>query len=101
QRLVREFLKMLPQQLTELRDASPQGDHRALSRTAHMLKRPIANFGTRPAYESAGRLEQSAKKADAAGIASAQPEFEKQLNRLVGELDGYLQQCLEKGGTTP
>jgi len=101
QRLVQMFLKMLPQQLAELRDASAQGEHRALSRTAHMLKGAIANFGTGPAYESAGRLEQSAKKADAAEIASAQLEFEKQLNRLVGELEGYLQQCLEKGGTTP
>ena len=97
QKLVQMFLRMLPEQLTELRNASTRHDDRALARMAHMLKGAIANFGTGPAYASAGRLEQSARKSAWTEIASAQFEFEKQLDRLVGELEAYLGQDSSKG----
>ena len=97
QKLVQMFLEMLPNHLTELRNAATKGDHLALSRVAHMLKGAIANFGTGPAHAAAARLEQSAKKSDGPGIAPAKADFENQLDKLVGELKGYLGQDSGKG----
>jgi len=64
---------------------------------AHMLKGAIANFGTGPAYAAASRLEQSARKAEWTEIASTQLEFEKQVDKLVGELEAYLGLDSRKG----
>ncbi|PYK97702.1 MAG: hypothetical protein DME19_15330, partial [Verrucomicrobia bacterium] len=100
QKLVQMFLRMLPEQLTELRNASTRHDDRALARVAHMLKGAIANFGTGPAYAAASRLEQSAKNADWTEIGSAQPEFETQLKKLIGELEEYLNRGSAKGKTS-
>jgi CheY-like chemotaxis protein len=97
QKLVQMFLEMLPDHLAGLRNASTQGDDPALARVAHMLKGAIANFGTGPAHAAAGRLEQSARKSDAAGIASARADFENQLDKLVRELKEYLGQDSRKG----
>ena len=97
QKLARMFLQGLPEQLAELRNASTQRDDRALARMAHMLKGAIANFGTGPAYAAASRLEQSARKSEWIEIASAQLEFDKQLDKLVGELEAYLDQDSRKG----
>ncbi len=100
QKLARMFLQGLPEQLAELHDASSQRDNPTLARMAHMLKGAIANFGTGPAYAAASRLEQSARKAEWTEIASTQLEFEKQLNKLVGELEAYLGQDSRKGKAT-
>jgi CheY-like chemotaxis protein len=99
-KLVRMFLETLPEQLAALRKASAERNDRNLARVAHGLKGAIANFGTGSAYREASRLEQSAKKGDWTEIASAQPEFEKQLDHLVLELKA----CLgpdSRAGATP
>jgi len=98
-KLAQMFLEKLPEQVAQLRNASAQYDNRALARLAHTLKGAIGNFQSGPAYAAASRLEQLARNGDWSRIASAQPEFEKQLDRLVAELEGYLSGDSQKGKT--
>ena len=60
------FLAEYPGLLAELRIAISEGDAKKLERTAHALKGSVANFGAKPAVDSASALERAGRAGDIA-----------------------------------
>lgn len=56
------FIEISPDQVGKIRGALDRGDYEALRDAAHDLKSSASSFGARILYDSALRVEQSAKK---------------------------------------
>ena len=68
--------------LNEVRQSIQRSDAALLERSAHTLKGAVANFGAKPAFEAAYRLEVMGQQSKFARAAEACIELEKEIGRL-------------------
>lgn len=80
------FLAEYPGLMDELRDALANGDASKLERTAHALKGSVANFGAKPAVDSALAIERAGRSGDVELARGLIGSLEQALERLHSEL---------------
>jgi HPt (histidine-containing phosphotransfer) domain-containing protein len=88
--LVEVFQTECPKWLADIDAAAAASDARRLQRAAHTLKGAVDNFGARPVYNAALRLEQMARADDLAGAAEAVATLREICERLQTELAAWL-----------
>jgi two-component system sensor histidine kinase/response regulator len=81
--MVQLYVEDAPRALKTMRSALQQGDLHALERAAHSVKGSSANLAANPAAEAAQRLEQDAKRGDAAGAEASLAALESALGQLL------------------
>jgi two-component system sensor histidine kinase/response regulator len=84
--IVGMFMEEYPGTMKEIKSAIPAGDAHRLNRSAHALKGLVGNFGARPAYELALRLEMMGKNKKLNGAAEVFETLEKEMERLKDAL---------------
>lgn len=80
------FLEEYPRLLAELHDAHQQGDAKRIESTAHGLKGSVANFGAKPAVDTALLIEQMGRKGDLTAVGEVLKTLDLALLALHGEL---------------
>jgi len=80
------FLETAPRLMRDLKQALASKDPGRLERAAHTLKGAVANFGARPAFEAAFKMEQHGQRGDLAAARKAWVSVEKEMTRLKKEL---------------
>ena len=81
------FLQTAPRLMRDLKQALTSKDAGKLERAAHTLKGAVANFGARPAFEAAFKMEQHGQRGDLAAARKAWASVEKEMARLKKELE--------------
>ena len=84
--MIHLYVEDAPRALEAMRSALQQGDMRALERASHSLRGSSANLAANSAAEAAQRLEQDAKRGDAAGAEASLAALESVLGRLLPAL---------------
>jgi CheY-like chemotaxis protein/HPt (histidine-containing phosphotransfer) domain-containing protein len=84
--MIQLYVEDAPRALETMRSALQQGDMHALERAAHSVKGSSANLAANAAAEAALRLEQDAKRGDAAGAAASLAVLESVLGQLLPAL---------------
>ena len=85
--LVEEFLKAMPERVSELEATLADRDFDALRRAAHELKGSGGGYGYPAVTESAARLEQQAIAAQLEACQQGFEELKNLLSRLVVSTD--------------
>ncbi len=80
--LMEAFAEDAPDRLDALRSAVDAGDLDAAAKVAHSLKGSVGNFGARPAFELALRIEHAARQGIADGLAERARELGEEIARL-------------------
>jgi HPt (histidine-containing phosphotransfer) domain-containing protein len=75
--------------LNEVRQSIQSSDAVMLERSAHTLKGAVANFGAKPAFDAAFRLESMGQQSKFARAPEACTELEKEIARLNQALAQY------------
>ena len=90
QELLKEIISVLtqqyPKQLREVRECIEKNDAAGVGQVAHRIKGAVGNFGARPAFEAAVRLEEIGKSGDLSEAESALTALKTELERLEQEL---------------
>jgi len=84
--LAEMFLEQSPAWLQTIRDAVTRRDCEAVSQNAHSLKGAVSNFGAKPAFDAALRLELLGRDKDLGCAAEAVAVLEAELLRLEPHL---------------
>src|SRR5207245_8268096 len=73
------FLESAPRLMRDLKRALVSKDAGKLERAAHTLKGAIANFGARPAFEAASKMEEHGRRGDLAAARKTWGSVEKEM----------------------
>jgi signal transduction histidine kinase/CheY-like chemotaxis protein len=84
------FLEDAPRLLDIIRDAVSAADPARLARAAHTLKGSVANFGHRPAVDSALRLETMGRSGDLSDADSTVEALTASIEVLTSELSTFV-----------
>ncbi len=90
ERVVSGFLKAMPTQLSEIRQALKTADEKNLSRKAHSLKGSIGYFCQGDLYALVLNLESAAQVGDLAQAADLIPRIEEESQRLTTHLNSII-----------
>jgi CheY-like chemotaxis protein len=82
QELAGVFLDECPRLMLELRTAAASADAARVKAAAHGIKGAVDNFGAKPAFEAALRLETLGRIGDLAGVEEALQNLEGEIERL-------------------
>ncbi|MDP6775428.1 MAG: response regulator [Candidatus Latescibacteria bacterium] len=86
------FLDNCPEFLSEVRSAVGSRDAQALERSAHKLKGSVGNFGARPAFDAAFRLEEIGRVGDLQDAVSCFEILEREIGRFRSVLEAFVGQ---------
>ncbi len=75
-----------PKQLHEIQESIDKNDAATVKQVAHTIKGAVSNFGAKPAFEAALRLERIGKSGDLSEVESAFTALKTELERLEQEL---------------
>ncbi len=91
--VIAAFLDMIPQQVTDLREACRDGDFSRLRGAAHSLKGSAANICAEPVRALALRIEELTRQQELSAVAEMLPQLVDRLSEL--------RQCAESLVATP
>jgi len=78
-----------PKQLRQIQEAMDKNNAAEAGNVAHTIKGAVGNFGAKPAFEAALRLEKIGKSGDLSEALKAFEALKGELERLEGELKKY------------
>ena len=84
------FKDGFPADLAKLHDAVTRGDLAEIARLSHTFKGTLGSLAADPAMNSAARLERTARAGQAAQLAAAFADFERDANSTLRELETYM-----------
>ena len=90
--LIGIFKEEFPRLLQELREAVGREDVKKVETTGHALKGMLLGLSVTRAAALVARLEQTARERKTAGLTDAWVAFEGEVEGLLAELDGYMEE---------
>jgi len=78
-----EFLRDLPEMLSNIREAITARNANGIERAAHKLKGCVGNFAAQPVFDAAARLEVLGRDSSLNVAESAYAELEKEIKHLI------------------
>jgi HPt (histidine-containing phosphotransfer) domain-containing protein len=95
------FFAESPVALAEIRTALTRGDLKKIAATAHMLRGTISYLGSKPCFDAATNVEQTAAGGDLAATAEAIETFSDRIERLKMAIAPFRSAKPEGGGNSP
>lgn len=93
--LARLFCTSAPQKLADLRKAVEARDEREISRAAHYLRGSAGDLSGWAVYDTAGAVEERARRGCLVEVAEALPRLEREVWRLMAALGEFCSQGCE------
>lgn len=89
--LVEIFIKDVPEQLSEIKEAVDNLNSRDLQKSAHKLKGAIANFEQKAAFETALKIETMGRNNRLEGVEEAYGTLVREVGCLVDALKEFVE----------